>query len=215
MVPNPLPASIAVPVSIAIPVSVSVSVSVPPPFTLALALSFALFLPLSFFLPLFFPLRLSCSSLGFPLFLFGAFFSLGDFSALTGDFFFHGLQVGILLVALGPSRTDIGSVLLVCLCAVDTFFFCRIFANLGLSKFADLLFDCADVDEAFEEGFSLSVDTRSIQGTVDEGNSFAAVECQQLGRVSFDFLLGDFEHRLRDLFPLILRRIVELATVPS
>lgn len=210
MVPNPLPAPIAVPISIAVPVSISVSV--PPSFTLALALSFALLLPLSFFLPLFFSLRLSCSSLGLSLLLFGALLPLGDFSALTGDFFLHGLQVGILLVALGTSRTDIGSVLLVCLCAVDTFFFCRILANLGLSKFADLSFDCANVNETFEEGFSLPVDTRSVQRTVDESNSFSAVECQQLGRVSFDLLLGDFEHRLRNLLTLILRRIVELAT---
>lgn len=215
MVPNPLPAPNAVPISLAIPVSVSVSVSVPPSFTLALALSFALLLPLSFFLPFFFSLRLSCSSLGLSLLLFGALLPLGDFSALTGDFFLHGLQVGILLVALGTSRTDIGSVFLVCLCAMDTFFFCRILANLGLSKFADLLFDCADVDETFEEGFSLPVDTRSIQRTVDESNSFSAVECQQLGRVSFDFLLGDFEHRLRNLLTLILPRVVELATALS
>lgn len=83
-------------------------------------------------------------------------------------------------------------------------FFRRIFANLGLSKFADLLFDCADVDEAFEEGFGFSVDARSVQRTVNEGDSFAAVECQQLGRVPFDLLLGDFEHRLCNLLPLIL-----------
>lgn len=95
------------------------------------------------------------------------------------------------------------------------FFFCRIIADLSLSKFAYLLFDCADVDEAFEESFSLSVDAGSVQCTVDEGDSFAAVECQQLGRVSFDFLLGDFEYCLCYLLPLILQRIFESATIPS
>lgn len=94
-------------------------------------------------------------------------------------------------------------------------FFCRIIADLSLSKFADLLFDCADVDEAFEESFSFPVDSGSVQCTVDEGDSFAAVECQQLGRVSFDFLLGDFEYCLCYLLPLILQRICESAIVPS
>lgn len=89
------------------------------------------------------------------------------------------------------------------------FFFRRIIADLSLSKLADLLFDCADIDEAFEESFSLSVDTGSVQCTVDEGDSFAAVECQQLGRVSFDFLLGDFEYCLCYLLPLILWRKFE------
>lgn len=176
MVPNPLPASIAVPVSVAIPFSVSVSV--PPPFTLALALSLALLLPFPLFFPLFFSLRLSRSSLSFSLLLLGALFPLGDFSALTGDFFFHGLQVGVLLVTLGPSRTNISSVLLVCLCAMDAFFFRRILANFSLSKFADLLFDGADINEAFEECFSLSVDARPVQRSVDQGDSFAAVEGQ-------------------------------------
>lgn len=211
MVPNPLPASLAVPVSVAIPFSVSV----PPSFALALALSFALLLPFSFLFPLFFSLRLSCGSLGFSLLLLGALFPLGDFSALTGDFFFHGLQVGILLVTLGPPRTDLGGVLLVCLCAMDAFFFRRIFANLGLSKFADLLFDCADVNEAFEECFGLSVDARPVQRSVDQGDSFAAVEGQQLGWVSFDFLLGHFKHRFCYLLSLILRRASASATAIS
>lgn len=139
--------AVSVPVAISVPFAISVPVPVPPSFTLALAL--ALLLPLPFFLPLLFSLRLSCSSLGFSLLLLGALFPLGNFSALTGDFFFHGLQVGILLVTLGPSRTDLSSVLLVCLCAMDAFFFSRILANLSLSKFTDLLLDCADVNEAF------------------------------------------------------------------
>lgn len=132
MVPYPLPASITVPVSVPVPITVAVSVSVPSSFTFAFALSFALLLPLSFFLTLFFSLCLSCSSLGLTLFLFCALFPLGDFSALTGDFFFHGLQVGILLVTLGPSGADLGGVLLICLRAVDAFFFCSFFANLCL-----------------------------------------------------------------------------------
>lgn len=208
MVPNLLPASVAVPVPVFTTVTITVSVSVPPSFTLTFALtfalSFALFLPLALFFALFFSFRLSCSSLGFAFFLFGALFPLGDFSALTGDFFFHCLQVGIFLVTFGPSPTDLGGVLLICLCTVGVFFFCSFFANLCLSKFADLLFNCADVDETFEEGFSFSVDTSPVQRSVDKSDSFAAVEGQQLSWVSFDFLLGDFKHRLCDLLPLIL-----------
>lgn len=150
--------------AVSVPIAISVPVSVPPSFTLPLPLTFAfaLLLPLPFFLPLLFSLRLSCSSLGFSLLLLGALFPLGNFSALTGDFFFHGLQIGILLVTLGPPRTDLGSVLLVCLCAMDAFFFRRILANFSLSKFTDLLLDCANVNEAFKEGFSLSVDARPV-----------------------------------------------------
>lgn len=152
--------------AVSVPVAISVSVSVPPSFTLPLTLpltfAFALLLPLPFFLPLLFSLRLSCSSLGLSLLLFGALFPLGNFSALTGDFLFHGLQVGIFLVTLGPSRTDLSSVLLVCLCAMYAFFFRRVLANFSLSKFTDLLLDCADVNEAFEEGFSLPVDARPV-----------------------------------------------------
>lgn len=133
MVPDPLSASIAFPVPVPLPVTVAVSVSVPCSFAFAFALSLALLLPLSFFLALFFSFRLSCSSLGFALFLFGALFPLGNFSALTGDFFLHGLQIGILLVTLGPSGADLGGVLLICLCAVDAFFFCSFFANLCFS----------------------------------------------------------------------------------
>lgn len=216
MVPNPLPAPVAAPVSISVSVSftvpitvpitvaVSVSVSVPHSFTFPFALSFALLLPLPFFLTLLFSLRLPCSSLGLALLLFGAFLPLGDFSALTGDFFLHGLQVGIFLVTLGPSRTNLGSVLLICLCAVYTFLFCGVLTNFCLSKFADLLFNCADVNETFEEGLGFSVDTSPVQRSVDKGDSFAAVECQQLSRVPLDFLLGDLKHRLCDLLPLIL-----------
>lgn len=98
---------------------------------------------------------------------------------------------------------------------MDTFFFSRIFANLGLSKFTDLLFDCADVNEAFEERLGLPVDSRTVQSSVDQGDSFAAVEGQQLGWVSFDFLLGDFKHRLCDLLPLILRRTSASVTAIS
>jgi hypothetical protein len=173
---------------------------------LALSLSFSLFLPLSFLFALLFSLRVSRSSLGFSLLLFCALFPLGNFSALTGNFFLHGLQVGIFLVTLGPSRTDFGSVLLICLCAVDAFFFCSFFADLCFSKFADLLLNCADVNETFEESLSLSVDTRSVQGPVDEGHGFTAVECQKLGWVSLDFLLGNLKHRLCDLLPLVLSR---------
>lgn len=205
MVPNPLPASIAVPVSSPITLTLTLTVSVSPSLALAFALSFALLLPLSFLFTLFFPLRLSFSSLDFALLLLGALFSLGDFSALANDFFFHGLQVGILLVTLSPSRTDLDRVLLICLCAVDAFFFRSLFANLCLSKFANLLFNCADVDQTFEEGFSFSVDASPVQRTVDKGDSFAAVECQQLRWISFDFLLGDLKHRLRDLLSLITR----------
>lgn len=172
MVPNPLPASVA------ISISITVSVAVSPPFALAFTLAFALLLPLSFFLTLFFSLRLSCSSLGLSLLLFGALFPLGDFSALTCDFFFHGLQIGIFLVTFGPSGTDFGSVVLICLCTVDAFFFRSLFTDLNLSKFADLLLDGADVDEAFEEGLSLSVDARPVESSIDEGDSFTAVERQ-------------------------------------
>lgn len=208
MVPNPLPASIAVPVSIPVSVSVTVAVSVavtvPPSFTFSFALSFALLLPLPLFLALFFSLRLPCSSFSLALLLFGALLPLGDFSALTGDFFLHGLQVGIFLVTLGSSRTDLGSILLVRLCAVYSFFFCGLLANLCLSKLANLLFNRADVNETFEEGLGFSVDTGPVQRSVNKSYSFAAVECQELSRVAFDFLLGDLEHRLCDLPPLIL-----------
>ena len=217
MVSNPLPASVAISVSVAVSVAVSSPFTFAFAFALAfaLALALALLLPLSFFLSLFFSLRLSCSSLGLPLLLFGAFFPLGDFSALTCDFFFHSLQIGVFLVTLGPSGTDLGSVVLVCLCAVDTFFLRGIFTDLSLSKFANLLFDGADVDKAFEKGLSLSVDARSVESSVNKGDSFTAVERQQLSWVSLDFLLGDFEDSFCDLPPLILQRTFSSATVLS
>lgn len=170
MVTNPLSASVTI--------SFSVPVSVSPSFAFTLALPFTLFLPLSFLLPLFFPLRFACSSLSLSLLLLGAFFPLSDFPALTGDFLFHGLQISILLIALSPSGANFGSIFFICLCALDPLFLGHIFTDLNLSKLADLLFDCANVDQAFKEGLGFSVDTRAVKRAVDKGDGFAAVERQ-------------------------------------
>ena len=50
------------------------------------------------------------------------------------------------------------------------------------------------------------VDTRSFQGAINQSSSLASVESEELLRVAFDFLLGDFEDGLGNLGFVILSR---------
>jgi hypothetical protein len=224
-IPIPIPISVAVPVPV--PVSVTTPISVPP--RLAVPIAFPFPLPLAFsFLPLLLPpfaplllpplvllallsppllarrpLRLAPLRLLFlpnlalepPLFLF-------NFPKLRTNPF-----------PLSAARGRLGGVFLVRLGSANPFLLGRLVADLCAAQFSDVRLDGAGVDQRADEFFGLLVDPAAVQGAVDEGGGFAALEGEELDGVALDFLLGDFEDGFGDLGFVVLWRGLRLVAM--
>lgn len=109
-----------------------------------------------------------------------------------------------MFVAAGALGGRLSSVLLIRFGTLGTLCFCRRTADLRCPQFADLVLNGSNVDEVLENGLGVLVNVCSVQRTVDEGDGFPAVECQELSGVSFDFCFGDLEDELVNLISMFL-----------
>jgi hypothetical protein len=95
--------------------------------------------------------------------------------------------------ALSSTSGRLSSVLLVRLGTANPFFFCRLVTDLNSPQVADVLLDGARVNQGSDDFLDFLVHATAIQSAINKGGSLAAFYRQELGGVSFHFLLGNFD----------------------
>lgn len=215
----------AITVPICVPSSVAVAIRIPLPVPVWLSsisitiTAFALLVPLlPLQIALFFSLQSLLLSLCSSFVPFLLSLELGLFSLLflllplfTDYPLLLFLDSGFLLpelftdpFALGTPSGGLGGIFGVCLRALDPFDFGCLFSDICAANLADTGFDGANINQLANDGFGLLVDSRALEGTIDEGGCFCLIEAEKLLGVALHLLLGNFKNRFRDLGFIIL-----------
>ena len=212
---GPLP--VAIPISTSVTITVSTTITFTSPFTLPFSSSLTASFPLAFalftsFLSLLFSTLVLLPLLLFPCFpgcfLFFPFLHLFLLPNLALEPSFLLLDLAQFFANALPFRAascSFGSVLLVRLRTAESLLLGCLLANLGTTQLAKARLDGVAVNQFLNDVPSFLIDIAAVDGAINKGGGFTAIDSQQLHRVTLNLLFCNLQNRLQDLGFIILR----------